>query len=166
MLDAEGFRPNVGMIVCNQAGEVLWARRCGRDAWQFPQGGIQAGESPLEAVYRELHEELGLRQEEVSLLGQTEGWLRYYLPKTYRRQDKDKSKVCIGQKQKWFLFELKANEANIRLDAVGIPEFDDWRWVEYWYPIQHVVAFKRDVYQRALQMLAPLIHLESSSPKA
>ena len=77
MIDEDGFRPNVGIIVHNDAGRVLWARRIGQDAWQFPQGGIRAHESPVDALYRELEEELGLSPEHVELVGQTRDWLRY-----------------------------------------------------------------------------------------
>ena len=69
MLDSDGYRPNVGIILCNDRGEVLWARRCGRDGWQFPQGGINRGESPEQALYRELREEVGLAPDAVDALG-------------------------------------------------------------------------------------------------
>ncbi|HAN28877.1 MAG TPA: RNA pyrophosphohydrolase, partial [Haliea salexigens] len=69
MIDSEGFRPNVGIILANDAGQLLWARRIGgRDAWQFPQGGINRGETPEEALYRELHEEVGLAPEAVNVV--------------------------------------------------------------------------------------------------
>ena len=60
MIDEHGYRPNVGIIICNAMGQVLWARRIGQNAWQFPQGGIKRGESPEKALYRELQEEVGL----------------------------------------------------------------------------------------------------------
>ena len=98
MIDSEGFRPNVGIILANEHGQVLWAKRIGHNAWQFPQGGIQFGETPEEAVYRELWEEVGLLPEHVHIIAQTRGWLRYRLPHRYIRQDSNP--VCIGQKQK------------------------------------------------------------------
>ena len=106
MIDAEGFRPNVGIIIANDEGQVLWARRNGHEAWQFPQGGINAGESPEQAMYRELWEEVGLEKQDVRILAQTRGWLRYRLPRRYVRHDS--APVCIGQKQKWFLLKLAA----------------------------------------------------------
>ncbi len=104
MIDEDGFRPNVGIILANAQGQVLWARRVGQDAWQFPQGGIAENETPEQALFRELHEEIGLKQEHVRIVSCTQGWLRYRLPKRFLRY---RSKpLCIGQKQKWFLLML------------------------------------------------------------
>ena len=87
-VDAQVFRPNVGMVLTNSKGQVLWARRVGqKNAWQFPQGGIVPGETPVEALYRELYEEVGLRSENVEILGQTRGWLRYRLPRRLKRSN-------------------------------------------------------------------------------
>lgn len=154
MIDADGFRPNVGIILTNELGRLLWARRVGgQDAWQFPQGGIKQNESAEQALFRELNEEVGLRPQDVSVLGVTKGWLRYRLPSRYVRQQHP---VCIGQKQKWFLLELLTDEQGINLTKGDSPEFDQWRWVSYWYPINNVVSFKRDVYRRALKELSPI----------
>ncbi|MEM9254346.1 MAG: RNA pyrophosphohydrolase [Pseudomonadota bacterium] len=153
MIDADGFRPNVGIMLANDRGQLLWARRVGgRDAWQFPQGGIQVGESPEQALYRELHEEVGLEPDAVEVLGATRGWLRYRLPKRFVRRDK--SPVCIGQKQKWFLLRLLEADDAVQLDLNATPEFDHWRWVSYWYPLNQVISFKREVYRRAMKELA------------
>ncbi len=152
MIDADGFRPNVGMILCNAQGQVLWAKRIGHDAWQFPQGGIAKGETPEQALYRELWEEVGLYPKHVKILAQTEDWLRYRLPNRYVRQD-EPVPVCIGQKQKWFLLQLMADDSEIDLNASVPAEFDNWMWVSYWYPLTEVVAFKRDVYRKALLQL-------------
>lgn len=149
MIDGDGYRPNVGIIICNRRGQLLWARRCGQHSWQFPQGGVNEGESPEQAMYRELFEEVGLRPHDVKILASTRQWLRYKLPKRLVRWDS--KPVCLGQKQKWFLLQLEGKETNIRFDTSGHPEFDDWRWVSYWYPVRQVVAFKRDVYRRALK---------------
>ncbi len=155
MIDAEGFRPNVGIIIANDEGQVLWARRNGHEAWQFPQGGIDAGESPEQAMYRELWEEVGLEKQDVRILAQTRGWLRYRLPRRYIRHDS--APVCIGQKQKWFLLKLASRPDRIRLDSCRPAEFDDWRWVSYWFPLNQVVSFKREVYRKALLELAPRV---------
>ncbi|HIE82962.1 MAG TPA: RNA pyrophosphohydrolase, partial [Dehalococcoidia bacterium] len=100
MIDEDGFRPNVGIILMNNAGDVLLARRTGMDAWQFPQGGIEFGELPDEAMYRELQEEIGLCDNEVRLIASTRDWLKYRLPKKFVRQSQ--RPLCIGQKQIWF----------------------------------------------------------------
>ena len=152
MIDADGFRPNIGIILANQRGRLLWARRIGgQDAWQFPQGGIKLDEAPEQALYRELEEEIGLNANDVDMLGVTRGWLRYRLPKRYLRNDQNP--LCIGQKQKWFLLRMLSDDSHICLDACNPPEFDDWSWVNYWYPLTNVVAFKRDVYRKALKEL-------------
>lgn len=153
MIDSDGFRANVGIVVANDHGQVLWARRVGgRDAWQFPQGGINRGESPEQALYRELQEEVGLTAESVEVLACTRGWLRYRLPKNFIR--KGQNPVCIGQKQKWFLLRLLGDDAQVRLDWAEKPEFDHWQWVSYWYPLSQVIPFKREVYRRAMKELA------------
>ena len=159
MIDADGFRANVGIILANTQGQVLWAKRIGHDSWQFPQGGIDYGETPLDAMYRELYEEVGLYPQHVELLAVTKDWLRYRLPKRYVRTNQEP--LCIGQKQKWFLLRLDENNAqNIRFD-ISKPEFDEWQWVSYWYPLNQVVAFKRGVYQKALQELIEQLPLKS-----
>ena len=155
MIDADGFRPNVGIVLLNGDGRVFWARRVRRDGWQFPQGGMRSDETPLEAMYRELEEETGLRTEHVDVLGTTLGWLRYRLPRQYVRHGQ--RPACIGQKQVWFLLRLVGSEDDLRLDAADKPEFDLWRWVDFWYPVQHVVSFKRQVYERALRHFVPLV---------
>lgn len=155
MIDKDGYRPNIGIIVANEKGMVLWAKRIGQNAWQFPQGGIQREESLETALYRELYEELGLKPEDVTIVACTKRWLRYRLPKYLQRQHF--KPLCIGQKQKWFLLKLVSEDAAVHLSRSEDPEFDDWRWVSYWYPLQQVIHFKRQVYRRALQELAPFI---------
>lgn len=154
MIDPDGYRPNVGIVLMRQDGQVFWARRVRRDGWQFPQGGMNTDETPVEAMYRELQEETGLLPEHVEVLGATPGWLRYKLPaRAIRRNERQ---VCIGQKQVWFLLRLTGDESHVKLDHTDSPEFDHWRWVDFWYPVEHVVMFKRGVYARALRHLAPL----------
>lgn len=151
MIDAEGFRSNVGIILANAKGQLLWARRCGQNAWQFPQGGIKESESPEEALFRELKEEVGLDAEQVEVLGVTKGWLRYRLPRRLIRRNNHP--VCIGQKQKWFLLQMLCDDSQVCFTCTPTPEFDRWRWVSYWHPVEEVVDFKREVYQQALIQL-------------
>ena len=153
MIDPDGYRPNVAIVLMRPDGRVFWARRVRRDGWQFPQGGMNSDETPTEAMYRELREETGLLPEHVDVLGSTPGWLRYRLPqRAVRRNDR---LVCIGQKQVWFLLQFRGEESDLRLDLTDTPEFDHWRWVDFWYPVEHVVNFKRGVYADALHHLAP-----------
>ena len=152
MIDTDGFRANVGIVICNKIGQVFWARRYGQHSWQFPQGGIDDGETVEQAMYRELHEEVGLTPKDVSILSVTRNWVRYKLPKRLIRQGSNP--VCIGQKQKWFLLQLDCQDKDVDVLKSGHPEFDDWRWVSYWYPVRNVVSFKRDVYRRVMKEFA------------
>lgn len=149
----DGYRPNVGIIVANDDGDVLWGRRVKHDGWQFPQGGIEPRESVVDAAYRELYEEVGLKRKHVELLGRTHGWLRYDLPKIPQRGGHQ----IRGQKQAWVLFKLTTSDDKVRLNNCEKPEFDAWRWVDYWHPVNEIIHFKRQVYERALEQLHPLV---------
>ena len=155
MIDSDGFRSNVGIILSNSDGKVFWARRYGQDSWQFPQGGINRNESPDDAMYRELFEETGLNREHVEIVGKTNKWLRYRLPKWMVR--KNSHPICIGQKQIWFILRLVGTESDFNLSTMEQPEFDHWSWVDYWQPMKEVVFFKRQVYKKALTELEPLL---------
>ena len=149
LIDADGYRANVGIVIINDRGQAFWARRFGQHSWQYPQGGIDKGESAEEAMYRELHEEVGLKPEHVKIVASTKHWLRYKLPKRLIRHDS--KPLCIGQKQKWFLLKLTSKESSVDLLHSDHPEFDDWRWVSYWYPVRQVVSFKREVYRKVMK---------------
>lgn len=156
MIDQDGYRANVAIVLLNEQNQVLWCRRVGgQDAWQFPQGGMQRDESELDAMHRELQEEVGLLPHQIDVIGRTQDWLRYDLPDSFVR--KRQSPVCIGQKQIWFLLKLTADESAINLNATTPAEFDDWRWVAYDEPSTQVVDFKQAVYQKALAELKPLL---------
>ncbi len=160
MIDPDGFSPNVGIILSNEERCLFWGRRMGQNAWQFPQGGIRSDETPEQAMFRELEEEVGLLPHQVTLLGCTRGWLRYRLPKRFIRRHC--GPVCIGQKQVWFMLRVDCGEDAFCLDKCEKPEFDTWRWVRYWQPLREVVYFKRRVYLRALDELAPLLYPEGA----
>lgn len=155
-IDSEGFRANVGIILSNDAGKLLLAGRIGGSGWQFPQGGMIRGESPEEAMYRELHEEVGLAAEDVEILGATRDWLKYRLPEKFVRRGS--APICIGQKQRWFILRLLGPDNRVRFDRAENPEFDRWRWVDFWRPVNEVIYFKRRVYASALYELGPLVY--------
>jgi putative (di)nucleoside polyphosphate hydrolase len=151
MLDRDGYRPNVGIILLNKDNEVFWGKRVREHSWQFPQGGIDRGESPEEAMFRELEEEIGLQREHVQLIGRTREWLRYDVPEHWvRREWRGHYR---GQKQIWFLLRLVGKDADINLRFSDHPEFDAWRWHDYWVPLESVIEFKREVYRAALSEL-------------
>ena len=161
-IDEHGFRANVGIILINNFDQVLLGGRIGTKGWQFPQGGMHPCERIEDAMYRELKEEIGLEPRDVDLVGVTQDWLRYRLPKRYvRRNEKP---VCIGQKQRWCLLRLLGKQELIRFDATNKPEFDRCRWVDYWTPAKEVIYFKRQVYMCALKELAPLAFPKNGPP--
>ncbi len=156
MIDRDGYRPNVGIILCNHKNEVFWGKRVREHSWQFPQGGIKHGETPEAAMYRELMEEVGLRPEHVKILGRTRDWLRYDVPNTWIKREW--RGTYRGQQQIWFLLRLVGRDSDVSLRASEHPEFDAWRWGDYWMPIDSVIEFKREVYRMALNELAVHLH--------
>jgi len=156
MIDREGYRPNVGIILCNAQNQVFWGKRVNQHAWQFPQGGMNAGETPEQAMFRELEEEVGLLPDHVRILGRTREWLRYDVPPHWTRRDN--RGLYRGQKQIWFLLRLTGRDCDVSLRACSHPEFDAWRWNEYWVSMDTVVDFKRDVYRLALEELERYLH--------
>ena len=156
MLDKNGYRPNVGIILVNRRNEVFWGKRIREHSWQVPQGGIKRGETPEQAMFRELEEEVGLRPEHVKIIGRTRNWLRYDVPDRWvRREWRGHYK---GQKQIWFLLRMVGQDCHVSLRASSHPEFDAWRWNEYWVPLESVIEFKREVYQLALTELARFLN--------
>lgn len=151
-IDADGFRANVGIVLIRDDRQVFLGGRTGGRGWQFPQGGVRRDESAEDALYRELKEEIGLDREDVEMLASTRQWLRYRLPRQYVRRNSHPP--CIGQKQRWFMLRLVSAEDRLHFDSTDEPEFEDWRWVDYWTPVREVIYFKRAVYARALDELA------------
>lgn len=151
MLDKDGYRPNVGIILCNAQNQVFWGKRIREHSWQFPQGGIKYGETPEQAMFRELMEEVGLQEQHVRILGRTKDWLHYDVPQNWIRREWRGS--YRGQKQIWFLLRLVGRDCDVKLRATNHPEFDAWRWSDYWSPLETVIEFKRDVYLKALEEL-------------
>ena len=155
MIDSDGYRANVGIVITNDKKQILLAKRFKQNGWQLPQGGIDEDETELDALYRELQEEVGLDPSHVTLIAKTPKWLRYELPDEHvRRTQKPK---CVGQKQVWYLLKLDSSDDEISLDLHDDVEFDDWKWVDYWSPVDEVINFKRDVYEDMLKALAPIL---------
>lgn len=164
MIDKDGYRPNVGIVICNGRNQVFWGKRVRQNSWQFPQGGIQHGESPEQAMYRELMEEVGLAQEHVRILGRTRDWLRYEVPRDWiRREFRGHYR---GQKQIWFLLRLTGRDCDVSLRSSSHPEFDAWRWNDYWTPAETVVEFKREVYRLALSELERYLPIGADHSRA
>ncbi len=149
-IDAQGYRHNVAIVLLNEDKQVLIAKRFKRNSWQFPQGGIHSNETVVEGMYRELNEEIGLNKNDVKILNQTKDWLYYDIPKNFRR----KGSPVIGQKQIWFLLQIKCPDSKIRLDAHKEIEFDQWRWIDYWDVLDEIVSFKKEIYKEALDNLS------------
>ncbi len=157
MIDRDGYRPNVAIVLVNSRNQVFWGKRIKEHAWQFPQGGIKSGETPEQAMYRELNEETGLAPQHVRVLGRTRDWLHYNVPNHWvKREWRGTYK---GQKQIWFLLRLVGRDCDISLRASGHPEFDAWRWHEYWVPLEAVIDFKRESYRMALEQLASFLEV-------
>ena len=148
MLDSNGFRPNVGIILCNGEGKLFWAKRIGQDAWQFPQGGIDEGETSEIALYRELFEETGLKKDKVEIIDISKKWLVYHIPHVFQRSNKKYD----GAMQKWFLLRFIGEDIDdINLNATEHAEFDAWKWSDKKTAIKSVIKFKRKVYESILQ---------------
>ena len=152
----ENFRKGVCVAILHpHEPKVLWLHRADVDAWQFCGGGVDAGESDEEAMWRELHEEVNLTRNEVELIASSDKRIKYRLPeeakKKFRRPD------ISGQKQRWYLLkakDLEATENSLKFDNHRPIEFQDWRWVPYWYPLSQIVSFKREAYRKGLLALA------------
>ena len=156
MINENGFRLNVGIVLVDANDKVFWGRRAAKsNGWQFPQGGIEQDEEPIDAMYRELHEEVGLHREDVHIIAESQQWLDYRLPKRYLRHYSQP--LVVGQTQRWFLLRLQSDQDKIQLDATGAPEFLDYVWVDFWYPLRNIISFKRRVYQSMLTEFEPLL---------
>ncbi|WBF65397.1 MAG: RNA pyrophosphohydrolase [Candidatus Kinetoplastibacterium crithidii] len=155
MLDSEGYRSNVGIIIANYKNEIFWGKRIKENSWQLPQGGVKQGESLEEAMYRELNEEVGLRPEHVKIIGRTKEWLHYNVPVNFIR--KECRGFYKGQKQIWFLLRLIGQDSDVCLCSTRHPEFDEWKWRDYWTTLDVAIEFKRKVYSQALKELSVIL---------
>jgi len=150
------YRLGTGIVVFNADGKVLMGER--RDfpgSWQFPQGGIDAGEEPWAGAQRELYEEVGIAPDKISLLAESADWLTYDFPDgatghpIYGKH--------IGQKQKWFAVRFLGTDADIKLDAHHAPEFARTEWKNLSDAPDLIVAFKKDLYRQLVKEFSPLV---------
>lgn len=148
IVDKNGYRLNVGIIIINSSNKLFWAKKVGFDSWQFPQGGVDKYETLTEALFRELYEEVGITEKDVEIIYRTRKWNTYKLPKKYLRYNIEP--LVIGQKQKWFFLRYLSNDKLFSFTKGKRAEFESWKWVDYWDPIKEVVFFKKRVYCKVL----------------
>lgn len=156
------YRSAIGIVIANQWNEVLVGRRIDMEnQWQFPQGGINPNEQPQHAVLRELKEETGIQQDSVEILCHTRESLKYDYPQSVvRKLNAMKTWRYVGQEVQFFLLRYLSTDQQIDVHNVPKPEFDAWKWVNFWEPLNFIVEFKRESYRRALTELAPKLELE------
>ena len=144
------YRPCVGVMLINAEDEVFVGQRLDSRmaAWQMPQGGIEKGEDPQVAAFRELWEETGVAPDLVTVEAETKDWLPYELP--FDLVPKLWKGRYRGQKQKWFLMRFSGTDADINIETQH-PEFSQWRWLATDELVENIVPFKRDVYVAVLR---------------
>ena len=156
MENTENYRPNVAIIILNNSGQILWCKRKDGNGWQFPQGGLDKGERPLEAIYRETQEEVGLERKDIRIIKETKEWFNYKVPEDrLPKYFRFKNSTFIGQTQKWFLAEMLCEDSCINLNASSPIEFVDWTWSSYWHPVNGGVDFKKATYRKVLKSFLP-----------
>jgi putative (di)nucleoside polyphosphate hydrolase len=165
--DPSLYRPNVGLAMFSRKGFIFIGRRAvvrkddTRFAWQMPQGGIDRGEQPRDAAFRELEEETGVGRRHVELLDEIEEWLYYDFPPALKAR---LSGPYVGQRQKWFAFRFLGGESDIRLDQ-HTPEFDAWRWEQLERTPDLVIPFKQGVYREVSQRFSRWADVAPPSPR-
>ena len=144
-MDLPRFRPNVGVVLARPDGKVWLGRRAktpGPHNWQFPQGGLDAGEAPYAGALRELREETGVSS--VNLIGQIDDWIPYVFPPEHAGSKI--AKGWIGQKQLWYLLRFLGEDSEVDLGLHHEVEFDTWRWADISEALDLVVPFKRETF--------------------
>ncbi|MBI3440467.1 MAG: RNA pyrophosphohydrolase [Proteobacteria bacterium] len=151
----QAYRAGVGMVIFNRDGLILVAERIHNpDSWQMPQGGIDDGEAPEMAVFREMEEEIGTRNAEI--LGMMDEWIYYDFPP--HTAQKVWGGKYLGQRQKWIALRFLGKDKEIRLDTHSEPEFSRWQWVPIHKLLDHVVHFKRTVYEKVISEFSQYAH--------
>ena len=152
-MNKKNYRKGVGIVVVNDQGQFFLGKRIGAHAWQFPQGGIDEGEKPEEALYRELYEETGIKRDKVKILSVSQKWLVYHIPHVYQRFNKKYD----GAMQKWFLLKFIGINSDVNLNAFSHAEFDGWKWADKKTAITSVVRFKKAVYESIFDEFADVL---------
>ena len=156
-MEATLYRPNAGIIIFNKEGQLLWCKRKTGDGWQFPQGGIDEGETPENAIYREAYEEVGLGKDKIKIIKENEKWIKYDVPKEkIPRYFSFKNRKFKGQSQKWFLAQFLGQDNDINLTVHNQIEFKEWIWASYWHPVAAGVEFKKNAYRQVLTDFLPI----------
>ena len=140
------FRQCVGIILINKDQRIFVGQRLDfrSDAWQMPQGGIDAGEKPIEAALRELYEVTSILEKSVDVIKESKNWIKYYLPKELVPMLW--SGRFVGQRQKWFLMRFNGKDEEININTLK-PEFSKWRWCTRQDLVKYIVPFKRKTYE-------------------
>ncbi len=153
-MKGRNYRKGVGMVIVNHDNQYFLGKRIGANAWQFPQGGIDEGETPKDALFRELYEETGIQRDKVELIDTSKKWLVYHIPHVFQRSNKRYD----GAMQKWFLLRFIGNDNNdINLNAFDHAEFDAWKWGDQKTAIKSVVKFKKKVYESILNEFSDVL---------
>ena len=143
------YRPNVGMMIINAEKNIFVGKRIDHPSnfWQMPQGGIDENENTLDAAFREMEEETGIKKKFVNLVAESEDWYYYDIPKELSSTLWNGQ--YVGQKQKWFLFKITKKNVLININTKN-PEFSDYKWVDRDFLVLNIVPFKRSLYKKLL----------------
>jgi putative (di)nucleoside polyphosphate hydrolase len=146
----EFYRKNVGAIILNKNKEIFVGKRFGTQvkvSWQMPQGGIGENETEEDALFREMEEEIGILQNNFSILGKTQDHHYYTIPKKMRKSAWNN--IYVGQRQRWFLLEFKGKDEDFNINT-EFPEFAEWKWLSAEDVIENAISFKREIYLKVL----------------
>lgn len=153
--DDENYRPNVGIMLVNNTGLIFSGQRIDNPAWQMPQGGVDPGESEIDAAVRELEEETGVKPDKIEILSVTKNWYYYDLPTKLAAQLwRGRYK---GQKQRWFLVSFLGSDTDVNIHT-KMPEFTQWKWSTETELISSIVPFKLEVYRSVFDEFRPKIN--------